>query len=63
MEPLIKENNSYTFNDKEISDILIEIHFDKKASSFDNSHKEAIEREVDKFLAEKSKNYMGNWSH
>ena len=36
MEPLIKKNNSYTFNDKEISDILKETHFDKKAGSFDN---------------------------
>ena len=51
MEPLIKENNSYTFNDKEILDILIGSHFDKKASNFDNSHKEATEREVDKLLA------------
>ena len=58
VEPLIKDNNSYTFNDKEISDILIETHFDKKASSFDNSHKGAIEREVDKLLAEKPKNCM-----
>ena len=30
----------------------------KKGSSFDNSHKEAIEREVDKLLAEKPKNCM-----
>ena len=51
-------NNSYTFNDKEISDILKETHFNIKASTFDNSHKEAIEREVDKFLAEKPKNCM-----
>ena len=58
MEPLMKENNSYTFNDKEISDILTETHFGKKASSFDNSHKEEIEREVDKLLAEKPKNCM-----
>ena len=58
MEPLIKENNSYTFDDKEISNILIETHFDKKASNFDNSHKEAIEREIDKLLAEKPKNCM-----
>ena len=36
VEPLIKKNNSYTFNDKEISDILKETHFDKKAGSFDN---------------------------
>ena len=57
-EPLTKENNSYTFNDNEISDILIETHFDKKGSSFDNSHKEAVEREVDKLLAEKPKNCM-----
>ena len=47
MEPLIKENNSYAFNKKEISDILKETHFNKKASSFDDSHKEAIEREAD----------------
>ena len=58
VEPLIKENNRYTFNDKEISDILTETHFYKKASSFDNYHKEAIEREVDKLLAEKPKNCM-----
>ena len=58
VEPLIKETNSYTFNDKEISDILIETHFDEKARSFDNFHKEAIEREVDKLLAEKPKNCM-----
>ena len=32
-------------------------HFDKK-SNFDNSHKEAVEREVDKFLEEKPKNCM-----
>ena len=30
-------------------------HFDKKASSFDNFHKETVEREVDKLLAEKNK--------
>ena len=30
VEPLMKENNSYTFNNKEISDILIETHFDIK---------------------------------
>ena len=56
MEPLIKENSSYTFNDKEILDILKKTHFDKKASSFGNSRKEAIERAVDKLLAEKPKN-------
>ena len=27
-------------------------------ASFDNYHQEAIEREVDKLLAEKTKNYM-----
>ena len=58
MEPLIKENNSYIFNDKEILDILKKIHFDKKASNFDKSHNEAIEKEVDKLLAEKPKNCM-----
>ena len=56
VEPVIKENNSYTFNDKEISDILRKTHFDKKASNFENSHKEATAREVDKLLAEKPKN-------
>ena len=30
VEPLMKENNSYTFNNKEISDILTETHFDIK---------------------------------
>ena len=30
VEPRMKENNSYTFNNKEISDILIETHFDIK---------------------------------
>ena len=58
VEPLIKENNSYIFNDKEILDILKKIHFDKKASNFDKSHNEAIEKEVDKLLAEKPKNCM-----
>ena len=33
MEPLIKENNSYTFNKKEISDILKETHFNKKQAA------------------------------
>ena len=33
VEPLIKDNNSYTFNDKEISDILLETHFDKKQAA------------------------------
>ena len=63
MEPLMKENNSYTFNDKEISDILTETHFGKKASSFDNSHKEEIEREVDNLLAKKPKRIAWNRSH
>ena len=36
VEPLLKENNSYNFNEKEISDILKKTHFDKKTSSFDN---------------------------
>ena len=58
VEPVIKENNSYTFNDKEISDILKKTHFDKKASNFENSHKKATEREVGKLLAEKPKNCM-----
>ena len=52
----LKENDSYTFDDKEISDILKKIHFGKEASKFDNSHKVAIEREVDKLLAERPKN-------
>ena len=30
VEPLMKDNNSYTFNNKEILDILIETHFDIK---------------------------------
>ena len=58
MEPVIKENNSCTFTDKEISGILKKTHFDKKPSSFDNSHEDAIEREVDKLLAEQPKNCM-----
>ena len=57
-EPLIKENNSYTFNGKEISNILKKTHFDKKSKSFDNSYKGAIEREVENLLAEKPKNCM-----
>ena len=31
VEPLIKENNSYIFNDKEISEILKKTHFDIKS--------------------------------
>ena len=49
MEPLIKKNNSYT---------LKRTHFDKRASNFDNSHKEAIEKGVDKSSAEKQNNCM-----
>ena len=30
VEPLMKDNNSYTFNNKEILDILIETYFDIK---------------------------------
>ena len=52
----LKENDSYTFDDKEISDILKKTHFGKEASKLDNSHKEAIEKEVDKPLAERPKN-------
>ena len=59
VEPLIKENYSYTFKDKEMSDILKKTHFDKKVSSFDNSHKRSNwTREVDKLLSEKPKNCM-----
>ena len=55
MEPLIKENNIYTSNNKEILNILKKTHFDKKkTSSFDNSHKEA----TDNLLVEKPKNCM-----
>ena len=51
VEPLIKDNNSYIFNEKEIRDILKENQFRKKVSDFDNYHKEAVERKLDKLLA------------
>ena len=56
VEPLIKDNNSYIFNEKDIRDILKENQFHKKESNFDNYHKEAIERKPDKLLAEKPRN-------
>ena len=48
---LIKDDNSYIFNEKEIRDILKENQFRKKASDFDNYHKEAVERKLDTLLA------------
>lgn len=49
--PLTKDDNSYIFNEKEIRDILKENQFHKKASDFDNYHKEAVERKLDTLLA------------
>ena len=49
--PLIKDDNSSIFNEKEIRDILKENQFHKKASDFDNYHKEAVERKLDTLLA------------
>ena len=45
-EPLIKEDSSYTFNDKEISDILKKTHFDKKAKALTTLIKEKLKEKL-----------------
>ena len=58
VKPLVKENNSYSFNDKKYQTFLKKNYFWPKIGNFGNSRKEEIERKVDKFLARKPKNSM-----
>ena len=60
VEPLFRHNkkDEYTFDDAEISNILREVHIDKKDthSDFDNTHREKIEKDtVDLLMTEMDK--------
>ena len=58
MELLIKENNSYTLMKRKYHTSSKKPILTKKASSCDNSRKEATETEFDKLFAEKPRNCM-----